>query len=66
MQNCTLPVIFFHGEKDSIVPCEMAQNLYSACTGKKSLTIFKDADHGVCYLANPQLYIKKMQEFFKD
>ena len=66
IQNCTLPVIFFHGDRDSIVPCEMSKNLYSACTAKKSLTIVKEAEHGIAYLINPKLYLDKARAFFDE
>lgn len=51
MKNCTVPVIFFHGECDDCVPCEMSRINYGACTGKKMLITIPGAGHGLSYPA---------------
>lgn len=66
VQKATLPIIFFHGDKDSFVPHEMSKKLYEACTSEKKLVLIKDADHGTSYLKDPDLYIKELNDFFKN
>lgn len=64
MKTCTVPVLLFHGDADSFVPCQMSQNIYDACTSKKRLVIVPGAGHGLSFPADPELYRQAMQEFF--
>ncbi len=64
LKNCKVPVIFFHGESDDFVPCQMSQINYDACTSKKKLVTMKDAGHGLCYLYEPERYLDSLREFF--
>ncbi|MBQ7045460.1 MAG: hypothetical protein IJN65_03095 [Clostridia bacterium] len=64
LKNCKVPVIFFHGESDDFVPCQMSQINYDACTSKKKLITMKDAGHGLCYLYEPERYLASLREFF--
>ena len=64
MQNCTVPVIFFHGESDDYVPCEMSRKNYEACTARKMLVTIPDAGHCLCYPVAPDVYLKALKEFF--
>lgn len=64
IKNCKLPVIFFHGEDDDFVPCEMSKKNFDACTSKKRLVTMPGAGHGLCYLVDPDLYLQEMRAFF--
>ena len=64
MKNCKLPVIFFHGETDGLVPCDMSRRLYQTCQAKKALVTIPNADHGLSYMVDPQGYLQAMREFF--
>ena len=44
--NCKIPVIFFHGEADDFVPCDMSRENYAACAGPKALITIPGAGHG--------------------
>lgn len=37
LKNASVPVIFFHGEDDHFVPCEMSRINYDACASRKKL-----------------------------
>ena len=63
-KNCTLPVIFFHGESDNFVPCEMSRKLYDACRRPKRLVTIAGADHGLAYVADNKKYFDNVTEFF--
>ncbi len=65
MQNCTIPVIFFHGEDDDFVPCEMSKINYDICKSKKQLVTIKGAGHGLSYLVAPETYLTSLKEFFE-
>ena len=64
MGRCTLPVIFFHGEADGFVPCDMSRANYEACTARKMLVTVPGADHGLAYPVDPETYLTALREFF--
>lgn len=63
-QKCTLPLIFFHGESDDYVPCEMSRRNYEACQSPKKLLTVPNAGHGLSYPVNPEAYLEALREFF--
>ena len=66
MKTCKVPVIFFHGEDDSLVPCEMSREVYDVCTSPKRLVTIPKADHGLVYLVDNQKYFQSVVEFFTE
>ena len=64
MKRCTVPVIFFHGEDDGFVPCEMSRINYEACAARKMLVTVPGADHGLSYPVAPERYLTALREFF--
>lgn len=66
VQKCKIPVIFYHGDKDELVPCDMSEKLYNACNSKKRLVTIKGAGHGICYLLDPDKYVEELKDFFKE
>lgn len=65
MQRCSLPVIFFHGEADDFVPCEMSARNYEACTSRKKLVTVPGAGHGLSYPKDHQRYLSELKAFFE-
>ena len=65
VKKCKVPVIFFHGEDDRFVPCDMSHENYEACRSRKMLVTTPDAGHGLCYPVDPEGYLKALREFFK-
>ncbi|MBR6793517.1 MAG: hypothetical protein IKM48_04060 [Clostridia bacterium] len=66
LKNCTLPVIFFHGETDDYVPCEMSKINYEACNSRKMLVTVPNAGHGLSYIVAPQKYLDALRAFFNE
>lgn len=64
LKKCKIPVIFFHGDTDDFVPCEMSEKNYDACVSKKKLVKIKGAGHGLSYIIDPDLYLNSLKEFF--
>ena len=60
-----IPVLFFHGEKDRMVPPYMVYELYEAACGPKEMVTVKGAGHGMCYVTSPELYREKVQDFWE-
>lgn len=59
-----LPVIFFHGDTDAFVPCEMSRQNFNACQSRKRLVIIECAGHGLAYPVNPEKYLEELDLFF--
>ena len=64
LKSCTVPVIFFHGEDDDYVPCEMSRINYEACPTRKQLVTIPGAGHGLCYPVAPEAYLQALRDFF--
>lgn len=64
MRNCTVPIIFFHGESDDFVPSWMSQACFDACSCKKELILVPGAGHGLSYPVAPELYLSAVRNFF--
>ncbi|MBQ6799306.1 MAG: alpha/beta hydrolase [Oscillospiraceae bacterium] len=64
MKTCRLPIIFFHGDRDKFVPCEMSKVCYEACKSKKHLHLVPGAGHGLAFPADQDTYIRELREFF--
>lgn len=64
LKHCKVPVIFFHGEADDFVPCEMSKLNYEACASRKKLVLVPNAGHGLSYPTDPALYLASAREFF--
>lgn len=65
VQKTKLPVLLFHGQADRFVPCEMSREIYNACASEKMLEVFPDADHGMCYVEDPQRYETAVEAFLQ-
>lgn len=63
ISGCRVPVIFFHGENDAYVPCEMSRRNFEACTAPKQLVTTAGAGHGLCYPADTEGYLQALREF---
>ena len=64
VKHCTVPVIFYHGEDDDFVPCQMSVDNFNACPTHKKLVTTPGAGHGLCYLVDPEGYLQAAREFF--
>ena len=66
MADAKVPVIFYHGEADDFVPCYMSRRNFEACTSRKRLVTIPRAGHGLCYLVDPERYLKELDNFFRQ
>jgi dipeptidyl aminopeptidase/acylaminoacyl peptidase len=64
VKRSSVPVIFFHGEGDDFVPCEMSRINYEACASRKMLVTVPGAGHGLSYSVEPEGYLEALKEFF--
>lgn len=66
MARCQVPVIFFHGEDDDFVPCDMSRRNYEACTAPKRLITVPGAGHGLSYFLQSERYLQEVRDFFRE
>ena len=64
VKNARVPIIFFHGEDDNFVPCEMSRENFEACASRKMLVTMPGAGHGLCYPVEPERYLSSLRDFF--
>jgi alpha-beta hydrolase superfamily lysophospholipase len=66
MENCEVPVLFFHGTDDNFVPIDMTFQNYKACKAPKKLFIVPGAEHGMSYVLEKEEYEKNVVEFWAN
>ncbi len=66
MENCSVPVLFIHGDRYSFVPVEMTYENFKACTAPKRMLIVHDAEHGMSFWKNENAYKKAVFEFWRE
>jgi len=64
LKTCRLPVIFYHGETDDFVPCDMSRKMYGAYRGRKELITVPNAGHGLSYPVDQERYVQTLRDFF--
>ncbi len=67
VKRASVPIIFYHGEADGFVPCEMSVRLFEACASlQKRLITVKGADHGLAFSVDKENYLKTLKEFIDE
>lgn len=62
----SIPLLFMHGEKDSIVPSEMGKSLYkNSISDDKKIILFPQGGHGNLKIIEEEKYIKSISEFIE-
>ena len=64
LRNAKVPVIFYHGEADDFVPCDMSRSNYEVCASRKALITIPGAGHGLSYALDPEHYLQTLSDFF--
>jgi len=63
VKRCRIPVIFFHGESDDYVPCEMSRINSEACAAPNLLVTVPGAGHGLSFPVNQKRYLEELDRF---
>lgn len=63
MKNCSVPVVFVHGDDDAFVPYEMSVRLFEECSSeKKTLITIPGAGHGLAFPVDRDGYVNQLAE----
>ncbi len=64
--DCRVPMLFIHGNADTLVPVEMGESLYENCDApRKELFIVPEAGHAVSCQKEQKLYYEKVVSFLR-
>ncbi len=66
IKNLRIPVLFTHGDRDSIVPIDLGKKLYEAANEPKDFYIIPGADHNDTYIIGGREYYQRIQEFLES
>ena len=66
IKNCTIPVLFIHGEEDDFVPFRMVQPLYDAASCPKQLYTVPGAAHAESAAVDPEGYWGTVRSFLEQ
>ncbi len=61
-----VPVLFIHGEADTLIPCAASKRLYEAKRGIKGLALFPGAEHGRSLASDPERYARVLNAFLNQ
>ncbi|MDR1748716.1 MAG: alpha/beta hydrolase, partial [Spirochaetaceae bacterium] len=54
--HCAVPLVFFHGERDMLVPSDMCRELFDAAGPEKEMALVPDAPHIGSWFCDPENY----------
>lgn len=57
------PILIIHGDKDTVVPYTMSEELYKKHPDKIRYELFPGADHGMSYIVDKPRYQRILKEF---
>lgn len=63
VKNTDNPILIIHGNKDTVVPYTISQDLYNAYQDKIQYELFDGAEHGMSYIVDKSRYQKIIKDF---
>ena len=66
LKRAKLPVLFFHGTADTLVPVRNSYENYAYCAADKKLILVDGAEHIQAYYTEPETYEREVAAFFDE
>lgn len=66
MANINVPVLFIWGSEDNVVPTDMGESLYGACTSPKRKLVIEGARHSVSAMVDLKTYADTIINFVEE
>ncbi|MFQ5602306.1 MAG: alpha/beta hydrolase [bacterium] len=66
IRNIQVPLLCFHGSRDSTVPFKLGRKLFEAANQPKEFYPIQNADHNDTYLVGGSAYFEKIQAFIES
>jgi fermentation-respiration switch protein FrsA (DUF1100 family) len=65
VRELKVPVIYFHGTEDRLIPYTMTQNLYRFTASAKKVKLIPGGGHNNSALVGDQEYLQSLRNFFE-
>lgn len=62
----TLPKLFLHGDRDSVIPYALGQKLFAAAAEPKQFVTLRGVDHNDTFISGGDLYYRALREFVQS
>lgn len=66
IKNMYVPVLFTHGDRDTIVPVDLGKKLFEAANEPKEFYTIHGADHNDTYIVGGEEYYNKIKQFLES
>ena len=66
LKRAKLPILFFHGTADTLVPIRNSYENYAYCAADKKLILVDGAEHIQAYYTEPETYEREVAAFFDE
>ena len=66
LKKAKIPVLFFHGTDDTLMPIQNSYDNYEACAAPKKLVVVEGAEHAQSYFTDPELYEREVRAFLES
>lgn len=63
--QATTPILYLHGQNDTLIPPQMSEDLYAATSSAKEIHLFPDTPHASAVYFNRQAYVSILDAFIK-
>ena len=64
--HLTLPKLFIHGDRDTVIPFELGQKLYAAAAEPKQFVTLRGADHNDTFVSGGERYFEVIGDFVRS
>jgi hypothetical protein len=66
VKNLTMPILFLHGTKDSVIPFRMSKQLYAIANGRKQIALIPEGGHADPIMLNHKFYWQSVDRFLSS
>jgi len=65
VKTMSMPKLFLHGERDSVIPYKLGKKLYEAAAEPKEFVTLRGADHNNTFIAGGETYYRALADFVR-
>jgi fermentation-respiration switch protein FrsA (DUF1100 family) len=66
LKRISMPTLFIHGDRDTIVPIHLGKQAFEAAREPKSFYLVPGADHNDLYLVGGKPYFQRLKRFVEE
>ena len=66
LQQISVPILFVHGDRDTIVPIQLGKQVFDSAHEPKSFYLVHGADHNDLYLVGGKPYFQRVKRFVEE